>query len=99
MIKLRKQLIRLDISSQTRQKGNRKVTLSNKKITIGVEGMKCEHCEAHVEEALQKLPEVKSAKANRKKNIVIITLNSEVDEENLQKTIENCNKKYLGIQN
>ena len=75
------------------------MTLSNKKITIGVEGMKCEHCEAHVEEALQKLPEVKSAKAKRKKNIVIITLNSEVDEENLQKTIENCNKKYLGIQN
>ena len=48
---------------------------------------------------IEKLPEVKSAKANRKKNIVIITLNSEVDEENLQKTIENCNKKYLGIQN
>ena len=75
------------------------MTLSNKKITSGVEGMKGEHCEAHVEEALQKLPEVKSAKANHKKNIVIITLNSEVDEENLQKTIENCNKKYLGIQN
>ena len=35
---------------------------------------------------------------NFMKSLIKVGINS-VNEENLQKTIENCNKKYLGIQN
>ncbi len=37
-----------------------------------VEGMKCVHCEAHVEEALKALDGVKEAKANHNENNVTV---------------------------
>ncbi|MBR2247864.1 MAG: heavy-metal-associated domain-containing protein [Clostridia bacterium] len=47
-------------------------------ITLNVEGMMCEKCEARVENALKDLEYVKDAKASHTEKNVIVT----VDEEN-----------------
>jgi copper chaperone len=42
------------------------------KVTIGVDGMSCEHCESAVNTAIRKLPGIKKAKASRKKKEVTV---------------------------
>ncbi len=62
---------------------------------LGVEGMMCEHCEAHVKEALEKLPEVKEAIANHEKNEVLIKLNADISDDVLRQVINDAGYKAL----
>ncbi len=63
-----------------------------------VEGMKCEHCEAHVAEALSKIPGVESVKADRTKKDAIVVSEKGISEEQAKEAVESVrNKKYLGI--
>lgn len=64
-----------------------KEVVSVKKV-LKIEGMMCQHCEAHVKEALEKLPEVKSADVSHKKGKADITLLSEISDETLKNTVE-----------
>ena len=59
------------------------------KLTIGVDGMMCAHCEARVSGALEALDGVKKAKASAKdKNVVVKFDEDKVDVVKLKKTIE-----------
>ena len=53
------------------------------KKTVEIRGMHCEHCVAHVTEALEALPGVKSAKVSLKKENAVVKLadDSTSDEE------------------
>ncbi len=62
---------------------------------LHVEGMMCSHCEAHVKEALEKLPEVKEAIANHEKNEVLVKLNADISEGVLGQVITDAGYKYL----
>lgn len=57
------------------------------KKTIAVEGMMCQHCEAHVKKALEAIDGVESASPSHKDKKVEITLTKEVSDELLKKAI------------
>ncbi len=54
---------------------------------ITVEGMMCGMCEAHVAEALRKVPGVENAKADRSKKQAVVTCGAEVSDEALLKAV------------
>ena len=55
--------------------------------TLGIEGMACEMCEAHINETIRKNFSVKSAKADRRKKRCVCVSEAELDEEALRKAI------------
>ncbi len=65
--------------------------------TIKVDGMMCAHCEANVRKALEELPFVESANANHEAGEVTLQLSGEMDEQTIQKIIEDKGYSYKGI--
>jgi Cu2+-exporting ATPase len=68
-----------------------------KNMKISVKGMMCAHCEAHVKKALEALPGVESATASHEENLVVLTLNGDVSEEDIKKAVEDAGYEYAGI--
>lgn len=56
--------------------------------TLNVEGMMCPKCEAHVKEALEKLPGVVLAEADHKQNRVTLTLSADVADDILAAAVK-----------
>ena len=73
------------------------MSLFSKKQEVLIEGMKCEGCERHMEEALGKIEGVKSVKASHTDNNAIVKSKNGISEEDARKAVESCNKKFLGI--
>lgn len=48
--------------------------------TIGIEGMACEMCEAHINDVIRKTFSVKSAKADRRKKQCVVVSEKPLDE-------------------
>lgn len=65
--------------------------------TIKIEGMMCGHCEAHVKKALEALPEVELAEVSHEKGMAVLTLQMEVSDEVLKKTVEDLDYKVVEI--
>ena len=63
--------------------------------TIKVEGMMCPHCENHVKEALEGIPGVTAAVANRLNGTATVTLSEDVSETVLRAAIEAQGYKTL----
>ncbi len=57
------------------------------KITIGVEGMACNMCESHVNDAVRKQCTVQSVKSNHKTNQTVIISDTAIAEETLRSAI------------
>ena len=55
---------------------------------LKVEGMMCAHCEAHVKKALEEIPGVESAVADRNTGTATVILSTEVDEPVLRAAVE-----------
>ena len=66
--------------------------------TMKIEGMMCGHCEARVKKALEALPEVDGADGSHEKGTDVLTLNAEVADELLKKTVEDQDYKVMDIQ-
>ena len=64
---------------------------------ITVNGMMCEHCEAHVKEALEKLDGVTSAKADRNENVVTLEVTGDIAEDELKSAVEGAGYEYAGL--
>ena len=64
---------------------------------IGVEGMMCEHCEATVKKALEKIDGVESAEASHEKNQAVVKLSKDVPDEVLKQAIEDKDYKVTEI--
>ena len=71
-------------------------TMANK-ITLDVEGMMCEHCEATVKKALESVAGVVSATANHNDNVAIVEVSGDVDTEALKAAVEAKDYKVLGV--
>ncbi|MBQ8490386.1 MAG: heavy metal translocating P-type ATPase [Pseudobutyrivibrio sp.] len=69
----------------------------NNTMEITVNGMMCQHCEAHVKEALEKLPGVDEATANHEANTVTLKTSADVAEADLKAAVEAAGYEYVGI--
>lgn len=66
--------------------------------TMKIEGMMCGHCEARVKKVLEALAEVDSAEVSHEAGTAVVTLNSDVQDEVLNKTVEDQDYKVTSIQ-
>lgn len=65
-------------------------------ITLSIEGMMCEHCKKHVEEALSKLP-VSSVAVDLAGKSAVIEPTAEISDETLSQTIADAGYELKGI--
>lgn len=65
--------------------------------TMKIEGMMCGHCEARVKKCLEALPEVSEAVVSHETGTATLTLNSEISDEVLRKTVEEQDYKVMSI--
>ena len=65
--------------------------------TIGVGGMMCEMCEAHINDVIRKNFAVKSAKSNRKKNQCVVVSEEPLDEAAVAAAIAETGYEFLSI--
>jgi len=66
--------------------------------TMKIEGMMCGHCEARVKKCLEALPEVITAMVSHENGTAVVTLNAEVSNEVLTKTVEDQDYKVLSVE-
>ncbi len=71
--------------------------LPERRITVRIGGMMCEHCEATVKEALEALPFVEKADADHETAEAVITLAGEPDEEAIRAAVESIEYEYGGM--
>ena len=76
---------------------NRKENKSMTK-TMKIEGMMCGHCEATVKKCLEELAEVDEAVVSHESGTAVLTLNADVADDVLTKTVEDKDYKVLGIE-
>ena len=65
--------------------------------TIGVGGMMCEMCEAHINDAIRKSFEVKSAKSSRRKNQCVVVSEEPLDEAAVREAIAATGYDFLSM--
>ena len=65
-------------------------------ITLDIEGMMCEHCKKHVEEALAKLP-VSSAAVDLVKKNAVIEADGDITDDTLRQTIADAGYEVVNI--
>lgn len=66
--------------------------------TIKIEGMMCGHCEATVKKALEALSQVDRAEVSHTAGTAVVTLNADVSDDVLKKTVEDRDYKVTGIE-
>lgn len=69
----------------------------SKKQTLVVEGMMCEHCAAHVKEALEKVDGVSDAKVDLKGKTATVKVKETLSEETFRKAIEEAGYKLVEV--
>lgn len=69
----------------------------NNTMEITVKGMMCQHCEAHVKEALERIAGVEEATANHEANLVTLKTSADVAESDLKAAVEAAGYEYVGI--
>lgn len=67
------------------------------KTILKIDGMMCEHCEAHMNDAIRKAFTVKKVSSSHEKGETEIISESPLDEEKLRAAIEPTGYKLLGI--
>ncbi len=68
------------------------------KITLGVDGMMCNMCEAHVNEAIRNAFTVKKVSSSHKKGLTEIVAEEEIPEEKLSAVIGETGYKLTSYQ-
>ena len=66
--------------------------------TMKIEGMMCGHCEARVKKCLEALPQVDEAAVSHEAGTAVLTLNAEVADDVLKKTVEDQDYQVQGIE-
>lgn len=65
--------------------------------TMSIEGMMCGHCEATVKKALEALSQVDHAEVSHTAGTAIVTLNSDISDDELKKAVEDHDYKVTKI--
>ena len=76
---------------------NEKKEVNEMTKTMNIKGMMCGHCEAAVKKALEALPEVASAEVSHEKGTAVVTLEKEIADDVLKKTIEDKDYEVIEI--
>lgn len=63
-----------------------------------IEGMSCAHCVKHVEDALNEIKGVTSAKANLEEKNALVELNQDISYDTFREAIEEVGYELTGIQ-
>lgn len=87
-----------DASKDKRIKSKKKEEELTMKKTMKIEGMMCGHCEARVKKCLEALGQVDEAVVSHEAGTAIVTLNAEISDDMLKKTVEDQDYKVLGIE-
>ena len=67
------------------------------KTTVGIDGMMCDMCEAHINDAFHKHFSVKSAKSDRKKKRCVVVSDEPLDEDRIRQVIAETGYDLLSI--
>ncbi len=86
--------LEVKLSSEDAAAGERREIMEK---VIGVEGMMCEHCEATVKKALEKVDGVESAEASAEKKQAVVKLTADVADDVLRKAVEDRDYKVTEI--
>ena len=89
-------IMNTDSQDETEMESGKEGTIMTK--TMKIEGMMCGHCEARVKKVLEALAEVDSAEVSHEAGTAVVTLNSDVQDEVLKKTVEDQDYKVTSIQ-
>ncbi len=76
---------------------NKKEKKENTTMTkeLQIEGMMCEHCKKHVEEAIQEIPGVTAVEVSLEKNNAVVTSEREIETKEFDNAIEEAGYKLL----
>lgn len=66
--------------------------------TIGIDGMMCDMCEAHINDAIRRNFAVKSAKSDRKKKRCVVVSEEPLDEARVREVIADTGYDLLSIE-
>lgn len=66
--------------------------------TLIVEGMMCQHCEAHTKKALEAIDGVESATADHESGKAVVVLSKEVDNSVLKNAVEDAGYKVISVE-
>ncbi len=66
--------------------------------TMKIEGMMCGHCEARVKKCLEALEGVVQAEVSHEAGTAVVTLNGDVADEVLKKTVEAQDYKVISVE-
>ncbi len=67
----------------------------NMEKTLKIEGMMCPHCEMHVKQALEALPQVSAARASHTDGEAVVTLSGDVSDDALAAAVEAAGYKVI----
>ncbi len=67
------------------------------KITLGVEGMKCVKCEAHMDETVRNLFAVEKVTSSHENKETVILAAEDIPDEKLQEAVANAGYTLTGI--
>ena len=76
---------------------NKKKEVNEMTKTMNIKGMMCGHCEAAVKKALEALPEVASAEVSHERGTAVVTLEKEIADDVLKKTVEDKDYEVVEI--
>lgn len=65
--------------------------------TVGIDGMMCDMCEAHINDAFRKHFAIKSAKANRKRKQCVIVSEEPLDETRIREVVASTGYDLLSV--
>lgn len=65
---------------------------------IGIDGMMCDMCEAHINDAIRKHFTVKSAKSDRRKKRCVVVSEEPLDEAEVQQVISSTGYEFLSFE-
>lgn len=65
---------------------------------IGIDGMICDMCEAHINDAIRKHFSVKSAKSDRRKKRCVVVSEEPLDEAKVQQVISETGYEFLSFE-
>ncbi|MGN0661302.1 MAG: metal-transporting ATPase, partial [Oscillospiraceae bacterium] len=92
--------LRLNLFDIRSTKRDRKIKTEKEKIimekTLKIEGMMCGHCEAHVKQALEALPQIDEAIVSHKTGTAVVKLNSDISFDALKEAVEAQGYKVIG---
>ena len=89
-----------DTGKDKKIKSKTKKKVEDKKMekTMKIEGMMCGHCEARVKKCLEALPEVAEAVVNHEAGTAVVTLNENISDEVLKRTVEEQDYTVIAVQ-